>query len=173
MRSARRGAAVCALFAPFSASCGEGSSSTPPARDAAVEGASSDAGAGDGPCFPFCGSSSGGDEAGGDGGPGAPGDGSGDGASSCAQLKAVYEALQGPAQACNPQLQGQCAATTNGPCCPVTVSASSQSAVNDFDQAVATYTAQCQPNCAQVICQPAPSNECDPLGGSASQGRCR
>jgi hypothetical protein len=168
MKLATGAAGACALA--VLAACGSGSSSAPPGHDAAVESAAGEASADEGSCFPFCGS---GGDAGADDGPGVPAEASADGASSCSQLKAIYEALQGPAQACNPQLQGQCAVTTNGPCCPVTVTASSQSAVNDFDQAVASYTAQCQPNCSQMICQPAPSNVCNALGGSASQGRCQ
>jgi hypothetical protein len=166
------GGALLALLAALPASCSAGSSSAPPEHDAALESAAGEASADEGSCFPFCGSSGG--DANADEGPVAAGDASADGtSSSCAQLKAVYEALQGPAQSCNPQLQAQCGATTNGPCCPVTVSASSQSAVDNFDQAVAMYTAQCQPNCAQVICQPAPSNMCNPLGSSPSLGRCQ
>jgi hypothetical protein len=167
---ATRGGPLLALFSVLCASCSDGPSSSPAPHDAAVEGATGEASTDDGACFPFCGS--GGNDAGADVGGGPPGDASADGAS-CDGLKAVYEALQGPAQACNPQLQSQCAATTNGPCCPLTVTAASQSAVDNFDQAVAAYLAQCPPNCSQIICQPAPSNICNPLGGSASQGRCQ
>jgi hypothetical protein len=145
--------------------CGGGSPSSP-ARDAAPESAAvEDAGSDSGACFPFCAS--------GDASVGMGTDASSEAGSSCAQLKAVYETLQGPAQGCNPQLTGQCAATTNGPCCPITVTASNGSAVDNFDQAVATYVEQCSPNCSMVICQPAPSNQCDPLMGSTSLGRCR
>jgi hypothetical protein len=149
----------------FAPACGGGSSGSPP-RDAAPESAATDDGSTDsGSCFPFCSS--------GDAGTGTGADAAGDAAMSCAQLKSVYEALQAPAQACNPQLTGQCSATTNGPCCPVTVTSSNQSAVNNFDQAVANYVTQCHPDCSMAICQPAPSNQCDPLGSTPAQGLCR
>jgi hypothetical protein len=164
-RLVRLAAAAASLV--LAAACGGGSSSSPAARDAAPESAAvADAGSDSGDCFPFC--SSGGDAGGGTGT-----DASGDGASSCDQLKAVYETLQGPAQSCDPQLPGQCSATTNGPCCPLTVTATNGSAVDNFDQAVAAYLAQCNPDCSMMICQPAPSDQCDPLGASAAQGRCR
>jgi hypothetical protein len=150
----------------LTAACGGGSSSGPSARDAEPESAvAQDAGSDGADCFPFCSSA--------DAASGSGGDAAGDAASSCAQLKAAYEALQAPAQACNPQLPGQCGATTNGPCCPVTVSGTNGSAVDNFDQAVAAYVAQCNPDCSMVICQPAPTDQCDPLGSTASQGRCR
>jgi hypothetical protein len=88
----------------------------------------------------------------------------------CSQLRALYESLQAAAQACDPQIQGQCSATTNGPCCPLTVGVADRSAIDDFDQAVAMYKAQCSPDCSMSICQPAPSNACEPVG---AKGTCR
>jgi hypothetical protein len=165
MATVRRVVPLIPAILVVASGCGGGSSGSV-ARDAGAETAAEDTGSDTGSCFPFCSSGS-------DSGTGSGTDASADGTTSCAQLKAVYEGLQALAQACEPQLTGQCSATTNGPCCPVTVTTSSQSAVNNFDQAVATYVAQCSPDCSMVICQPAPSNQCDPLAGGASQGRCR
>ncbi len=143
--------------------CSGGGGTSAPARDAASDTGEQESGEDSGSCFPFCGSA----EA------AAPplADASGLDAPTCNQLKAVYEALQGAAQACDPRLQAQCAATTNGPCCPVTVTASNSSAVDNFDQGVAAYVAACSPDCSKIICMPAPSSQCQVLG--TSQGRCQ
>jgi hypothetical protein len=146
-----------------SLACGGGSPASSPARDASSEGAPVDAGKDAASCFPYCGTVS--DARGGSGGA----DVAGDGAPSCDELKALYESLQARAQSCNPQLPAQCSATTNGPCCPVTVGAADRSAIDDFDQAVSQYKTLCSPDCSKVICQPAPTNQCDALG---SIGRC-
>jgi hypothetical protein len=53
------------------------------------------------------------------------------------------------------------------------VNATNGSAVDNFDQAVAAYVAQCDAGCSTVICQPAPSDQCEALGAAASQGLCR
>jgi hypothetical protein len=146
------------------AACGGGAGSSSPPQDAASETGEPDAESDGGSCFPFCGSAD----------AGSPRvDASGLDAPSCDQLKAAYEALQGPAQACDPQLQAQCAATTNGPCCPVAVTASSQAAVDNFDQAVAAYVAACSPDCSMIICMPTPLSQCQALAGGPSQGRCQ
>jgi hypothetical protein len=146
------------------AACSGGGTSSPP-QDAAPETSEPDAGEDSGSCFPFCGSADASSP---------PVDAStSDAAPSCSQLKAAYEALQGPAQACNPQLQAQCTASTNGPCCPVTVSASNQAAVDNFDQAVAAYVTACSPDCTMIICMPAPSDQCQPLPGGMAQGSCK
>jgi hypothetical protein len=156
------------LFVAFG--CG-GSPRTAPAT--ALDGgpeANADAGPGDaGSCFPFCGNAG---DAGGATEAGAAMDAAADAAVSCATLLAHLETLQAQAQSCNPQLQDDCSATTDGPCCPVTVSTADRGAVDDFDQAVAAYTSACTPDCARVICQPAPSNRCDPLALGTTLGRC-
>jgi hypothetical protein len=146
-----------------SVACGNAAPSSSPARDASSESAPAEAGEDDA-CFPYCGT-----VADARGGPGAGDAGAGDGALSCDELRALYESLQARAQSCDPQLPAECGATTNGPCCPVTVSAGNASAIDDFDQAVAEYKTQCSPDCSKVICQPTPSNRCDALG---SLGRC-
>jgi hypothetical protein len=143
--------------------CGGGAPPSSAVKDASAESALVDAGQDDVSCFPYCGTVA--DARGATSG----GDAAGDGALSCDELRALYEALEGRAQSCNPQLPAQCNATTDGPCCPLTVGTTDRAAIDDFDQAVAVYKTQCSPDCSKVICQPAPSNRCDALG---SLGRC-
>lgn len=90
----------------------------------------------------------------------------------CAQLKAKVDQLGLTARQCCPSCaQSQCNAATDGPCCPITVSASSTQPVDDYDQAVKAYKAQCNPDCSRVICdQTTPSNVCD---GTGSTGTCQ
>lgn len=147
------------LLAACLLGCGGGSSSSSPG-DAGADAPAADDGAADGDCFPFCGT----------GGDAGAADAAGDGALSCAQLKAQYQALEPAARACNPQLPDQCGATTNDPCCPVTVTESNTQAVADFDYAVMQYEAQCTADCSMRICQAAPSRQCD---GTGSTGLCR
>ena len=110
-------------------------------------------------CFPFCGSgsSSGG---GGDGGD-----------ASCDQLKNQAEALQPPAQSCNPSLQNQCSGVAQGICCPITVTAGNDTAVNAFQQSVDLYKNQCDASCLTPNCSTAPSLNCQAT--QPSQGICR
>jgi len=149
------------LLAACLLGCGSGSSSSPPGDAGADAPSAEGEGAADsGDCFPFCGT---GRDAG-------AADAASDAALSCAQLEANYLMLEAAARACNPQLPNQCAATTNDPCCPVTVTVSNTQAVNDFDYAVMRYEAQCTADCSMRICQPAPSGHCD---GTGSMGVCR
>jgi hypothetical protein len=145
--------------------CGsDGSDSGHEAADAAVDASSADAGEED--CL-FCGSIE---------DVGAPqGDDSsimqmqdGD-LTSCGQMEAALGGLQALAQTCNSNLTMQCNGSTMGVCCPITVTASSTEAVNNFDVAVAGYVAACPPDCSMVICNdPAPSHACV---GSAATGQ--
>jgi hypothetical protein len=146
------------LFAACLLGCGGGSSLPPADAGADAPSPEGDAAA-DGDCFPFCGT----------GADAVAPDAAGDGALSCAQLKARYQMLE-TARACNPQLPNQCGATTNDPCCPVTVTESNTQAVADFDYAVMQYEAQCTADCSMRICQSAPSLQCD---GAGSTGLCR
>lgn len=139
--------------------CGSGSSGTPPSDAGGTDAARGDAADG-GACFPFCGDA------------GRGGDATGDVNVSCDQQKVLVETLQAKAKACDPRFSNQCTATTNDPCCPITITSSNVQAVNDFDQAVATYKSECSPDCSREICQPAPSNVCDAPQGS-TQGVCR
>ncbi len=88
---------------------------------------------------------------------------------SCAQMETALAGLQALAQTCNSNLTMQCNGTTQGPCCPITVTSSSTDAVNNYDVAVAGYVAACAPDCSMVICtDPAPSHQC---AGSSSTGQ--
>ena len=80
--------------------------------------------------------------------------------------------LEGPAKACDPRLAGQqCDGTTQGTCCPITVSAGNDSAVNAYAAAVQEYVTQCSPKCLGALCPHAPSMTCDAT--SASTGTCQ
>src|SRR4051812_32455524 len=58
----------------------------------------------------------------------------------CDQLKADVGKFANLARACAPSSNSpQCSATTNGICCPITVSTANVQAVNDLDQAVSTW----------------------------------
>jgi hypothetical protein len=141
--------------------CSSGSSSPTATPDAGPDG-SSGADATDDSCFPFCASSSSG------GGSSSSGsdDGGGDGALSCADQKANLEALETAARACNPQAPNQCTGTTEGVCCPVSVSPGDDTAVNNFEVALATYKQQCSPSCLGVVCLAAPSMTCQAVQGA-------
>jgi hypothetical protein len=156
MRRALALLAVCAA-------CSSGSTSSGPAEAGAEAAPAQDAA--DDACFPFCSSSSGG-SSGSSSGADADVD-----AQSCDGLRAKVESLLPAARACNPSLQGQCSGTTDGVCCPVTVSAGNESAVNDLAVAVATYKQSCTPSCIGIVCPPAPSGVCQPLTGSG--GLCQ
>ncbi len=137
------------------AACGGGNGGAIPAIADAGSDVAPETGAFDsGDCFPFCAS--------GDDGPSAV-EAGGDGAESCLQLQAAYESYELTAQACDPQLPGQCASTASDPCCPVTVG-SDPSAIDDFSLAVSRYVAECPPNCSIRHCQPAPSDQCAATG---------
>ena len=94
-----------------------------------------------------------------------------DAGSHCDQLRAQLSALAAPASACIPNSnQPQCTATTNGLCCRITVSTQNVQAVNDYDQAVATFkNAGCTIDCTKIACQPAPSRQCE---GTGDNGAC-
>lgn len=152
------------LFVVAFAACSSGSSSPTGGADAGAD-ATSAQDASEGSCFPLCSSSSGGSSGSGSGG----GDDGGDDATdldaqSCPALKAKVESLLPPAQACNPALPGQCSGTTDGICCPVSVSAGNESAENDLAVAVSNYKAACTPSCIGIVCPPTPSNTCEPVG---------
>jgi len=146
------------------AACGSSSGGASSAPDASVDASPADAG--DESCL-FCGSVE---------DVGAPqGDDSGSmtmvdgGFTDCEQMEAALAGLQAAAQACNSNLTMQCNGTTQGPCCPITVTSSSTDAVNNYDVAVAGYVAACAPDCSMVICtDPAPSHQC---AGSSSTGQ--
>jgi hypothetical protein len=143
--------AYCVLLA----GCGSSSSNAPPA-DAGADAhhvVAQDSG------NPFGGGDSGDDASdGGDGG-------------ICAQLKAQVAELGQTARACNPSSASpQCGAQTNGPCCPVSITPGDPVPVENYDQAVKAYVAQCSPDCTIVICGVTPSNVCD---GTGSAGICR
>jgi hypothetical protein len=163
-RSLRAAGNSCrpALVLVAIAGCSGGGSTTAPAVDAAGDTqAETSAGYDSGDCFPYCpaeASTGGGDDAGNDAA-----------ALTCAALQASYEAYELTAKACNPQLPGQCTATTSDPCCPVTVGGNA-SAVDDFDQAVSRYEVQCTADCSRRLCQPAPSGQCVSVG--TAQGTC-
>jgi hypothetical protein len=170
MRLSRLPIAGCTAALAAAIACGSGSSSPGPAGDAGTEAAPPNDATSEA-CFPFCGSSSSG--SGGSSGSGSS-SGSADAApdaQSCDGLKATATALQPAAKACNPALASQCTASTDGICCPVTVSAGNESAVNDFAVAVATYKAQCTPSCIGIVCKPAPSQICQATSGG--QGECQ
>ncbi|HEY8039133.1 MAG TPA: hypothetical protein VIF15_05035 [Polyangiaceae bacterium] len=152
--------ALLAVLLPL-LGCGNGAASPSTAQDGGTD-ASSAGDAAEGGCFPTC--------AGGDSG--LPGDDAGgDGAATCDQLKAEAVSLEAAARACNPQLPSPCSASTDGICCPVSVTPGNTTAIDNFDQAVAAYKAQCTPNCAGIVCHPAPSNTCQPT--QPSQGICQ
>lgn len=157
MRRALALLAVCAA-------CGSVSSSPGGGADAGAE-SSPGQDAADDACFPFCSSSSGG--SGSSSGADADVD-----AQSCDGLRAKVESLLPAARACNPALGGQCTGTTDGICCPVTVSAGNESAVNDLAVAVASYKQSCTPSCIGIVCPAAPSGVCQPPG-TGSQGLCQ
>jgi hypothetical protein len=138
---------------------------SPSSSPAGVHEAGTDAtaDASDESCFPFCGSSGSGSSSGGGGG-----DDGGD--ASCAQLKSQVEMLQAPAQACNPAQVNQCSGTVQGLCCPITVSAGNDQAANAFEQAVSSFTSQCDAGCLAPVCPTAPSLHCDKTQGT--QGVC-
>jgi hypothetical protein len=151
--------ALLALLVAACVACSGSSSSAGPVAPVVEAGADATADAG---CFPFCGASSSGGEAGGDGGDGAE--------ASCAELRAQVESLEGPARMCNPQAENQCGGTAQGICCPITVSAGNDTAANDFELAVGTYESQCDAGCLTPVCPATPSQDCQ---GAAAQGSCQ
>jgi hypothetical protein len=116
-------------------------------------------------CFPFCASSSSGSGSGGGGGD----DGGGD--ATCPQLKTQIQMLQAPAQACNPTQPSQCNGIAEGICCPITVTAGNDQAVNTFQQTVDAYKSQCDAACITTVCPTAPSLQCQATQGM--QGVCQ
>ena len=86
-----------------------------------------------------------------------------DAGNDCDRLKEIVDQRSALARTCNPQIADQCSAAVDGLCCPITVSASSNAAVNDFHQAVKNYKAKCKPDCTKIFCSanPPPSNICD------------
>jgi hypothetical protein len=148
-------ALLCALPCLWAVACS--ASSSP--KGVAEAGVDATADATDESCFPFCGSgssSSGGsmDEDGGD--------------ASCAQLKTQIEMLQGPAQACDPTKLSQCSGTAQGLCCPVTVTAGNDTAVNAFQEAVDSFKTMCDAGCLTPVCPTAPSLKCESAGTSGT-----
>jgi hypothetical protein len=86
--------------------------------------------------------------------------------SPCDELKQQVIQLGLTARKCNPQAPSECGATTDGPCCPITVDIGSTSAVNDYDHAVGQLWAAmdagtCTYDCKLAYpCKQAPSNVC-------------
>jgi hypothetical protein len=89
---------------------------------------------------------------------------------SCAELKNQVEMLQAPAQACDPAKPSQCNGTAQGLCCPITVTAGNDQAVNAFAVAVSSFASQCDAGCLIPVCPTAPSFHCN---GSGMQGICQ
>jgi hypothetical protein len=150
-----------ALVLAVMAGCSGGGSATASSVDAAADArAETSAGYDSGDCFPYCPSEAStvsGDDSG------------GDAAMTCAALQEAYEAYELTAKGCSPQLPGQCTATSNDPCCPVTVGGNAI-AVSDFEQAVSRYELGCTANCSIRLCQTAPSGQCVSTG--TAQGTC-
>ena len=97
----------------------------------------------------------------------------GDASFTCTGLRALIEQLSNTARACNPIQSQQCSGSTNGICCPISVSPGNTTAVNDFDHAVATYKASCPFDCSMAMCSMnIPSNACDAQMGS-NMGICQ
>ena len=86
-----------------------------------------------------------------------------EGGSMCDRLKQAVDDRSALARACNPQGASECNAAVDGLCCTITVNASSNGAVADFEHAVNSYKAMCKPDCTRVLCgiDPPPSNICD------------
>lgn len=95
-----------------------------------------------------------------------------DAATPCDHLRQQISQLVPAAAACSPNSNApQCGATTQGLCCPITVTQGNVQAVNDYDQAVANFkNAGCTIDCTKIACAAAPSNICD---GSGSAGVCQ
>lgn len=93
---------------------------------------------------------------------GAPADGGGP----CDHLKELVDQASALARSCDQRAAAPCSAAVDGLCCPVTVDAANNAAVNDFQQAVKNYKARCMPNCTKILCgvSPPPSNQCDTSG---------
>jgi hypothetical protein len=137
--------------------CSPSSSPSGPAE----AGTDATADATDDACFPLCGNGS------------SSGGGAGDGGdASCDQLKNQVEMLQTPAQACDPALQNQCSGVAQGICCPITVTAGNDQAVNTFQQAVDQYKNQCDASCIVSVCPTTPSLVCQKTT-PPSQGLCQ
>ena len=97
----------------------------------------------------------------------------GDASFTCTGMRARIEQLSNAARACNPIQAQHCNGSTNGICCPISVSPGNTSAVNDFDQAVASYKASCPFDCSMAMCSMnVPSNACDAQMGS-NMGICQ
>lgn len=148
----------------FLTGCGSDDSSATNVAEAGVD-ATADGGHDGGGCPFGCTIPDGGD------------DGSGDSASdaklTCTQLKSQIDMLGNVARACNPSLSQQCIGSTNGICCPISVSPGDPAPVENYDQAVAAYKANCGPvDCSTTMCPTnVPSNACDAPMGSSS-GLC-
>ena len=97
----------------------------------------------------------------------------GDGSLNCTQMKTRIDQLGTAARACSPIQTQQCTGTTNGICCPISVSPGNTSAVNDYDHAVMVFKASCPFDCSMAMCSMnIPSNACDaPMG--AMTGICQ
>ena len=93
---------------------------------------------------------------------GAPADGGGP----CDHLKELVDQASTLARSCDLRAAAPCSAAVDGLCCPVTVDAANNAAVNDFQQAVKNYKARCMPDCTRLFCgaNPPPSNQCDTTG---------
>jgi len=152
------------LLLPCVACLACSTSSSPAAAPEAGTDATADAT--DDSCFPFCSSGSG--SSGSSSGGGTGDDGGGD--ASCAQLKDQVEMLQAPPQACDPAKPSQCNGTAQGLCCPITVTAGNDQAVNAFAQAVTSFASQCDAGCLIPVCPTAPSFHCN---ASGMQGVCQ
>ena len=87
-----------------------------------------------------------------------------DGGGPCDHLKDMVDEASRLARTCDPHGAAPCAAAVDGLCCPITVDAANNSAVNDFQQAVKNYKAKCMPDCTKIFCgaNPPPTNQCDP-----------
>ncbi len=60
--------------------------------------------------------------------------------------------------------------TAQGLCCPITVTAGNDQAVNAFAQAVSSFATQCDAGCLTPVCPTAPSFHCS---ASGTQGICQ
>ena len=89
----------------------------------------------------------------------------------CDALRAEVGALIPAALACTPNSDSrQCAGTTQGICCAISVSQQNFDGVNNLNAAVSAWRAAgCTFDCPKGGCPMAPSGVCDPTGG---KGQC-
>jgi hypothetical protein len=94
-----------------------------------------------------------------------------DAGSKCDGLRAAVQSKASAASACDPLATQQCGGTTQGICCPITITnGGNLQAVDDFNAAVAAYkNAGCTMDCTRFPCGTAPSNQCV---GTGHDGIC-